>query len=78
MVRFFGYISDGYAINQAADLCLYPRKWVWNTLYSDDDTLAHVLDLSMQAGALIRMGVIPVPDRYDRLYHDDNSTLQDR
>ena len=37
-------------------------------LYSDDETFAHALDLSMVAGALIRAGDLPVPDRWDGLY----------
>ncbi len=46
-------------------------KWVLNTIYSDDETYEHLLNLSMVAGALIRNGELPIPDRWDRLYHSD-------
>jgi hypothetical protein len=69
LIPFFTAISQGYCVNQSADKCLYPRKWVWNTLYSDDDTLGHMLDRSMEAGAKIRMGLMAPPlDRYDGLW----------
>ena len=41
---------------------------VHNTIYGDDETMAHALDLSMVAGALIRAGQLPIPDRRDKLY----------
>ncbi len=41
---------------------------VHNTIYGDDETMAHALDLSMVAGAKIRAGELPVPDRLDWLY----------
>jgi hypothetical protein len=71
LIPFFTAISQGYCVNQSADKCLYPRKWVWNTLYSDDDTLGHVLDRSMEAGAKIRAGLMTPPlDRYDGLWDE--------
>jgi hypothetical protein len=69
LIPFFSEIEKGYCYKQAADKCLYPREWVLNTLYSDDDTMGHMLDLSMAAGELIRTGLLPAPsDRYDGLY----------
>jgi hypothetical protein len=68
LAPFFVEVRAGYTINQAADRCKYVRRWVWNTLYSDDETIGYTLDLSIYAGALIRAGKIPIPDRYDGLY----------
>jgi hypothetical protein len=69
LIPFFAEISAGYCVLQAAHRCLYPHEWVMNTLYSDDGTYGHVLDLSMTAGALIRQGEQkPPPDRWDGLY----------
>jgi hypothetical protein len=71
LIPFFKYISLGYCYKQAADKCLYPRKWVINTLYSDDETMGHILDLSMKAGELIRERQQPAPqDRYDGLWDE--------
>lgn len=69
MMPFFDEIAKGYCYKQAADRCLYPREWVLNTIYSDDEVFDHMLSLSMQAGARIRAGLQPAPpDRYDGLY----------
>jgi len=68
MMPFFKQISKGYCIKQSADICLYPRDWVWNTIYSDDEVADHTLYLSMVAGAKIKAGDLPIPHRYDRLY----------
>jgi len=69
MMPFFAEIAKGYCYKQSADHCLYPREWVMNTLYSDDDVFGHMLDLSMVAGARIRAGEQEPPyDRYDGLY----------
>jgi hypothetical protein len=65
---FFAEVYAGYCFNQAADRCLYERRFVWNTIYSDDEVMEHALNLSMAAGALIRSGKMPIPDRYDGLY----------
>ena len=71
LTPFFSAISAGYCVKQAADKCLYPREWILNTIYSDDEVYAHMLDLSMLAGALIRSGEQKPPeDRYDGLYND--------
>ena len=71
MKPFFAEIAKGYCVNQSADRCEYPRKWVWNTIYSDDDTAGYVLDLSMEAGGKIRAGLMaPPPDRYDGLWNE--------
>ena len=70
LIPFFAEISKGYPVDQAAKRCLYPPKWIVNTLYSDDDTYAYVIDLSMVAGALIRSGKMEPPrDRWDGLYN---------
>lgn len=69
MVPFFAEIEKGYCYKQAADRCKYERKWVLNTIYSDDETADHMLMLAMRAGARIRAGLQPAPlDRYDGLY----------
>ena len=68
---WFGYVAQGYCFNQAADKCLYPRKWIWNTIYSDDDVAHYALDLSMAAGARIRAREQKPPaDRYDGLWDE--------
>jgi len=75
MMPFFEEISKGYCYKQSADHCLYPREWVLNTLYSDDDVIGHMLELSMVAGALIRAGEQEPPlDRYDKLYNKYSKT----
>jgi len=65
---WFDEIAKGYCWMQATDHCGYSRDIMQNTMYSDDDILHHMLDLAMQAGALIRAGKLPIPDRYDKLY----------
>ena len=76
LTPFFKEIALGYCYKQAADRCLYPREWILNTLYSDDETYSHMLDLSIQAGALIRSGNHPAPpDRYDGLYDEFRDIL---
>ena len=70
MRQFFAEIAKGYCVNQSADHCGYDRETVRNTLYSDDEIYAHVLDLSMVAGARIRAGELQAPARYDKLYDE--------
>jgi hypothetical protein len=70
MEPYFIEMSAGYCCKQAAKRCGYPWEWVENTLYSDDDTLGHVLDLSMVAGEKIRNGAQDAPDRWDGLYDE--------
>ena len=65
---FFAEISAGYCTKQAAARCLYSHDRVMNTLYSDDETYGHVLDLSIAAGGEIRAGAKVVPNRWDGLY----------
>jgi hypothetical protein len=65
---FFDEVGRGYCFNQSADRSGLDRKTLWNTLYSDDETLGYALDLSMHAGALIKAGALPIPDRHDGLY----------
>jgi hypothetical protein len=69
LIPFFDYMAQGYCYKQSADKCLYPQDWVRNTFYSDDETFGYMLDLSMEAGAKIRRGLMaPPPDRYDGLW----------
>lgn len=60
----------GYCFEQSAKRCYLVWDWVRNTIYSDDETMGWALELSMQAGALIRAGKLPVPDRWDGLYDE--------
>jgi hypothetical protein len=68
LAPFFDEVSRGYCFNESADRSGLERETLWNTLYSDDETIGYALDLSVHAGALIRAGKIPIPDRYDGLY----------
>jgi hypothetical protein len=65
---FFLEISAGYCFEQASDRCDYVFEWIMNTLYSDDETMWHCMDLSMAAGGEIRAGHKVAPDRWDKLY----------
>jgi len=65
---WFAEIAKGYSFEQAAERCNLVWEWVQNTVYSDDDVYANGLELSMVAGALIRAGQLPIPDRRDKLY----------
>ena len=53
---------------QATERAGMDWQTVHSTIYGDDETMAHALDLSMVAGAKIRAGQLPVPDRWDGLY----------
>jgi len=68
LAPWFAEIAAGYCFEQAAERCKLVWEWVQNTFYSDDEVYAHGLELSMVAGALIRAGKLPVPDRHDKLY----------
>ena len=68
LAKFFAEVSMGYCFEQAAERAGMDWQTMHNTLYGDDETMAHALDLSMVAGALIRRGDLPVPDRWDGLY----------
>jgi hypothetical protein len=71
LIPWFEYIAQGYCYKQSADKCLYPQEWILNTIYSDDEVGGHMLDLSMEAGALIRAGrLTPPTDRYDGLWDE--------
>ena len=71
LMPWFAEVAKGYCYKQAADKCLYVREWILNTMYSDDDVSAYMLDLSMIARALIEKGEQPAPiDRYDGLYDE--------
>lgn len=61
-------VSKGYCFKQSAERCKFVFEWVENTLYSDDELLDHMINLSMAAGARIRAGDLPVPDRHDGLF----------
>ncbi len=68
LAPWFAEIAAGYCFEQAAERCKLVWEWVQNSFYSDDEVYAHGLELSMVAGALIRDGKLPVPDRHDKLY----------
>lgn len=68
LAPFFEQVSAGYCFEQATKRAGLDWQRVENCLYSDDETMAYALDLSMVAGALIRAGKLPVPDRWDGLY----------
>ncbi len=68
LAPWFAEIAKGYSFEQAAERCKLVWDWVRNTFYSDDEVMAYALDLCLQAGALIRAGKLPVPDRHDGLY----------
>jgi len=68
LVAWFDEVAKGYPFDQAADRVGYVWAWVLNTVYSDDEVYAHALNLSINAGALIRAGKLPIPDRHDKLY----------
>lgn len=68
LVPFFLEVSAGYCFMQATERAGMDWQTVHNTIYGDDETMAHALDLSMVAGALIRSCELPVPDRWDGLY----------
>ncbi len=70
LMPFFAEVASGYCVKQAAQRSMLVLDWVMNTIYSDDDTCSHVLDLSMVATYRIRAGQMPIPDRWDRLFHD--------
>ena len=65
---FFKEVSAGYCFKQATERAGMDWQTMHNTLYGDDDTIGYALDLSMVAGANIRAGKLPVPDRHDKLY----------
>lgn len=65
---WFAEVAKGYCFWQAAERCGYDRQTILNTIYSDDEVFDHGLSLSMWAGAKIRAGELPVPDRHDGLY----------
>lgn len=65
---FFAEVSKGYCFEQATKQARLDWQTMRNTLYGDDETMAYSLDLAMVAGALIRRGDLPIPDRWDRLY----------
>jgi len=67
---FFEQVSAGYCFKQATERAGLDWDTLHNTLLSDDESIAHSLDLCMVAGALIRRGDLPVPDRWDKLYEE--------
>ena len=71
LAPWFAEIAAGYCFEQASERCKLVWEWVQNSFYSDDEVYAHGLELSMVAGALIRAGKLPVPDRHDKLYRVD-------
>jgi hypothetical protein len=67
---FFDEVFMGYPFQEATERLGMDWKTMHNTLYSDDDIMGYALDLSIAAGALIRRGDKPVPDRKDKLYEE--------
>lgn len=68
---FFDQVSAGYCTTQATEKAGMDYDTIMNTLYSDDETMEHMLLLSMAAGALIRSGEKEAPaDRWDGLYDE--------
>ena len=67
---WFDEVAKGFSFEQASDNLGYDWKKTQNTFYGDDDVFGHALDLSMIAGAQIRMGKLEVPDRTDGLYEE--------
>jgi len=65
---WFDEVAKGHPFDQAAERCGYVVEWIMNTVYSDDEVFDHGLTLSMMAGAKIRAGELPIPDRHDGLY----------
>jgi hypothetical protein len=63
-------VQAGYCFKQSAHRAGLEWVWVRNSLYSDDYKMDYALELSMMAGALIRRGDLPVPDRWDGLYDE--------
>jgi hypothetical protein len=68
LIPWFAEVAKGYPFDQAAERCGYDTVTIMNTVYSDDDTYDHALMLSINAGAKIRAGELPIPDRHDGLY----------
>lgn len=68
LAPWFAEVAKGYPFDQAAERCGYVVEWIMNTVYSDDEVCDHALGLSIEAGAKIRAGELPIPDRHDGLY----------
>jgi len=68
LAPWFNEVAKGYAFEQAASRAMMVWQAVENTIYGDDDVFAHALNLSMVAGAKMRAGELPAPDRWDGLY----------
>jgi hypothetical protein len=67
---WFAEVAKGYPFDQAAERCGYVVEWIMNNVYSDDEVFDHALTLSINAGARIRAGELPIPDRHDGLYKE--------
>ena len=70
LIEFFEYVAMGYCWKQSTDKAGLDRVKMDKTLWRDYDVKAHMLDLSIMAGGLIRQGKLPVPDREDGYYDE--------
>jgi hypothetical protein len=68
LAGWFAELRRGYDFKEAAERALLVWDWVKNTYYSDDDLYHYAIDLCVEAGARIRAGVLPAPQRRDGLY----------
>lgn len=67
---WFAEVEAGFPFNEAAQRANLDWLKLQDTIYQDDEVMDHALKLSMVAGALIRTGQQPVPDRQDKLYEE--------
>lgn len=64
---YFAEVAKGYPVKQAA----YNAGLDFSSKTFDDyEVRCHSLDLSCAAGALIKLGRLPVPDRWDGLFDE--------
>jgi len=70
LMPWFDEIAKGYCYKQACKRAGLDHDKLHDTMYSDDEVMWHMLDLSTYAGALIRSGKLEVPDRWDGLYDE--------
>lgn len=68
LIPWFVMVARGYPFEEACYRVGLDWFKLRDTFYSDDDVMHHALDLSIYAGARIREGTMPVPNREDGLY----------
>lgn len=71
---YFDEIAKGYCYKQSAENIGYNLDKLESTL-NDVEVRIHIVDLSMVAGAKIRIGELPVPSRHDGLYDKYNTNI---